>query len=488
MTNRISKAVEEFYSSSTIAPLLDIKTEDMQDFCYQHKIKTKVYDDGNESKLFVSGKSLQDHLARSKESDQANIALKWQALKQSIYSKNNKRIKLFPKSKELPTCTEMPEGFVDTKEAALISGLSKKSIINYINRGKLEAKKIKYQKSYRGFKYAVSIRSCEDYKSKYKKPEMPEGFVDVNEAAQMLGFQTNSIRQCINRGELEAKKIKSKKSSCGFVYAVSIRSCEDYKSKYKNYPEEMPEGFVDVNEAAQMLGVHRDSILHYIYKGKFDAKKIKSKKSYGFKYAVSIRSCEDYKSKYKNYSEEIPEGFVDVNEAAQMLGVTKTRINQLCQKGELDAKKIRSRRGPYRFKYAVSIRSCVDWMKIEEHLRNDAKKVGTTYNKALKVKEILEAGDKELIEKLEKEDVSIDTAYKKIRTKKEDKMNQDNNSKLPSIDLYMLSHVIDLNTLALVYPNLRDWLAENRSATIREFIVDTIKQMDHLSKNYKHGE
>ena len=104
MTNRISKAVEEFYSSSTIATLLDIKTEDMQDFCYQHKIQTKVYDDGNESKLFVSGKSLQDHLARSKASDQANIALKWQALKQSIDSKNNKRIDRKPKEKQdLPT-------------------------------------------------------------------------------------------------------------------------------------------------------------------------------------------------------------------------------------------------------------------------------------------------------------------------------------------------------------------------------------------------
>ena len=124
MTNRTNKAVEEFYSSSTIAPLLNIKAEDVQNFCYQHKIKTKVHDNGNESKLFVSSKSLQDHLARSKVSDQANIALKWQALKQSIDSKNNKRIDRKPKEKqELPTCSEMPEGFVDTKEAARMLGL-----------------------------------------------------------------------------------------------------------------------------------------------------------------------------------------------------------------------------------------------------------------------------------------------------------------------------------------------------------------------------
>ena len=328
MTNRISKAVEEFYSSSTIAPLLNIKAEDVQNFCYQHKIKTKVHDDGNESKLFVSGKSLQDHLARSKASDQANIALKWQALKQSIDSKNNKRIKPFPKWKELPTCSEIPEGFVDTTEAV-----------------------------------------------------------------RMLGLHKNYIRLLCQKGKLETKQTKYR---YGFKYAVSIRSCEDYKNKV----EEMPEGFVDGKEAAQMLGLHRDSILYYIYRGELDAKKIKSRNSYGFKYAVTIRSCEDLMEARKN----------------------------IFKKSE------------------------------------------------------------ELIEKCGKGDISVDAAYQKIKTNKEDKMNQDNNSKLPSIDLYMLSRVIDLNTLALVYPNLRDWLAKNRNATIREFIVDTIKQMDHLSKNYKHGE
>ena len=53
MTNRTNKAVEEFYSSSTIAPLLNIKAEDVRTFCYQHKIKTKVHDDGNESKAKI---------------------------------------------------------------------------------------------------------------------------------------------------------------------------------------------------------------------------------------------------------------------------------------------------------------------------------------------------------------------------------------------------------------------------------------------------
>jgi hypothetical protein len=267
MNNRTNKAVEEFYSSLTIARLLNIKAEDVQNFCYQHKIKTKVHDNGNESKLFVSSKSLLDHLARSKVSDQTDIALKWQALKQSIDSKNNKRIDRKPKKKqELPTCSEMPEGFVIAKKAARILGLHTSSIRNYIKAGKLGTKKIKHR---HGFKYVVSIRSCEDL--------------------------------------MEARKNIFKK-------------------------------------------------------------------------------CE------------------------------------------------------------------------------------------------------ELIEKCGKGDISVDAAYQKIKTNKEDKMNQDNNFKLPSIDNYMLSHVIDLNTLALVYPNLRDWLAENENATIRKFIVDTIKQMDHLSKNCKHGE
>ena len=391
MTNRISKAVEEFYSSSTIAPLLNIKAEDVQNFCYQHKIKTKVHDDGNESKLFVSSKSLEDHLARSKVSDQANIALKWQALKQSIDSKNNKRIKPFPKWKELPTCSEIPEGFVDTTEAVRMLGLHKNYIRLLCQKGKLETKQTKYRY---GFKYAVSIRSCEDYKNKVE--EMPEGFVDGKEAARMLELDLRHTLALCKRGELETKKIKYTKSPHGFKYAVSIRSCEDYKNKV----EEMPEGFVDGKEAAQMLGLHRDSILYYIYRGELDAKKIKSRNSYGFKYAVTIRSCEDLMEARKN----------------------------IFKKSE------------------------------------------------------------ELIEKCGKGDISVDAAYQKIKTNKEDKMNQDNNSKLPSIDLYMLSRVIDLNTLALVYPNLRDWLAKNRNATIREFIVDTIKQMDHLSKNYKHGE
>jgi hypothetical protein len=188
-----------------------------------------------------------------------------------------------------------------------------------------------------------------------------------------------------------------------------------------------------------------------------EAKKFKHR--YGFKYFVSISSCEDLKSKH-NLSTEIPEGFVDAQEAARMLGMHENYISLLCRKGELEAKKIG-------FKWAISIRSCKDLMEARKNIFKKSE---------------------ELIEKRKKKDISIDTAYQKIKTKKEDKMNQDNNSKLPSIDLYMLSHVIDLNTLALVYPNLRDWLAENRSATIREFIVDTIKQMDHLSKNYKHGE
>ena len=235
----------------------------------------------------------------------------------------------------------------------------------------------------------------------------------------------------------------------------------------------MPEGFVDTKEAARMLELDLSHTLALCKRGKLETKKIKYRG--GFKYAVNIRSCEDYKNK----SEEMPEGFVDSQEAARMLGFHENYISASCRKGKLEAKKIKYRHG---FKYAVSIRSCEDWMEKEGHLRNAAKKVGTTYNKMLKVKKILEVGDKELIEKLKKEDISVDAAYRKIKTKEEDKMKQDNNSKLPSIDLYMLSRVIDLNTLALVYPGLRDWLAENRNATIREFIVDTIKQIDHLQK------
>ena len=390
MTNRTNKAVEEFYSSSTIAPLLNIKAEDVQNFCYQHKIKTKVHDNGNESKLFVSSKSLQDHLARSKVSDQANIALKWQALKQSIDSKNNKRIDRKPKEKqELPTCSEMPEGFVDTKEAARMLGLHREYIRLLCKKGKLESKKAKYRY---GFKHAVSINSCEDYKN--KSEEMPEGFVDTKEAARMFELPLRHTVALCKRGELESKKIKCEKNPYGFKYAVNINSCKDYKNKV----EEMPERFVDTKEAARMLGLSVYFIYKYINAGKLAAKKIKHQG--GLKYVVSISSCEDLMEARKN----------------------------IFKKSE------------------------------------------------------------ELIEKRRKEDISIDTAYQKIKTKKEDKMNQDNNSKLPSIDLYILSHVIDLNTLALVYPGLRDWLAENENATIREFIVDTIKQMDYLSKNCKHGE
>ena len=154
----------------------------------------------------------------------------------------------------------------------------------------------------------------------------------------------------------------------------------------------------------------------------------------------------------------MPEGFVDIEEVARMLGLCVESIRNYIKAGKLEAKKIKHRHG---FKYVVSIRSCEDLKE---------------------ARKIIVGKAKELIEKCRKGDISIDTAYKKIRTKKEDKMNQDNNSKLPSIDLYMLSRVIDLNTLALVYPDLRDWLAENRNATIREFIVDTIKQIDHLQK------
>ena len=295
---------------------------------------------------------------------------------------------------------------------------------------------------------------------------MPEGFVDSQEAARMLGFHKNYIRLLCQKGKLETKQTKYRG---GFKYAVSIRSCEDYKNK----SEEMPEGFVDTKEAARMLELDLSHTLALCKRGKLETKKIKYRG--GFKYAVNIRSCEDYKNK----SEEMPEGFVDSQEAARMLGFHENYISASCRKGKLEAKKIKYRHG---FKYAVSIRSCEDWMEKEGHLRNAAKKVGTTYNKMLKVKKILEVGDKELIEKLKKEDISVDAAYRKIKTKEEDKMKQDNNSKLPSIDLYMLSRVIDLNTLALVYPGLRDWLAENRNATIREFIVDTIKQIDHLQK------
>ena len=458
MTNRTNKAVEEFYSSSTIAPLLNIKAEDVQNFCYQHKIKTKVHDNGNESKLFVSSKSLQDYLARSKVSDQANIALKWQALKQSIDSKNNKRIDRKPKEKqELPTCSEMPEGFVDKKEAARILGVMKSYINQLCRKGKLDAKKIKSRGS-GGFKYAVSISSCEDYKSnKYKEEEMPEGFVDVTEAAQMLEVHRDSILHYIYRGELDAKKIKSR-SCYGYKYVVTIRSCEDYKSKYKNYSEEIPEGFVDKKEAARILGVTKLYINQLCKKGKLEGKKIRNRSSGPcFTYAVSISSCEDYKSKYR----KMPEGFVGVYEAARMLGMHENSILRYIYRGELDAKKIKSQNSYRGFKYAVSISSCEDLM---EARKNIFKK------------------NEELIEKRRKGDISVDAAYQKIKTNKEDKMNQDNNSKLPSIDLYQMSHIIDLNTLALVYPNLRDWLAESRNTTIREFIVDTIKQIDHLQK------
>ena len=371
MTNRTRKAVEEFYSSSTIAPLLDIKAEDMQNFCYQHKIKTKVYDDGNESKIFVSGESLQDYLGRSKASDQAHIALKLGALKRSMDSKDSKRINRKPKEKKLLICTEIPEGFVSTREAARMLGVEMKSLYYHINKGILEAKKIKTYNGGCGFKYVVSISSCENYNSKYNAG-IPEGFVSTREAARMLKLSSRYIYQLCKKGNLESKKVLSKIGCAGFRYIVSIRSCEDYKNKLK-----------------------------------------------------------------------IPQGFVDTKEAARMLGISPTLIRYYIDKGNLENKKILSGRTPQGYRYIVSIRSCEDWMKKGERLQ-------------------------------------------KTKTKKGDKINQDNNPKLsyklPPIDLYLLSNVVDLDTLALVYPELRDWLAESRNATIREFIVDTIKQMGHLQK------
>lgn len=315
MFDKEKSGVDEFYSSSSIASLLNKKESEIEAFCCQHQIKTKVHHIEDIPKLFVSSSSLRNYLLRLKESDRANIALKWQAFKKSIDGKKTKEV----------FSSEIPEGFVDTKEAARILGYTR----------------------------------------------------------------THIVKLCLAK-KIFFKKIKSVINQLGYKYAISIASIEEYKQSYL-------------------------------------------------------------------YS--ITEGFVDAKEAARILGCSRNVITELCKNGEFKAQKI---------KYRTKTRSMPKWIISQEEIEK------------FRLKKEKKANMKNVkVPKTSRNNKRISKGYKITFEKKE----QNNDKlKLPHIDLYQLQTVVDLNTLALVYPELRDFFVESREATIREFIINTIKWLSQLVK------
>jgi hypothetical protein len=157
----------------------------------------------------------------------------------------------------------------------------------------------------------------------------------------------------------------------------------------------------------------------------------------------NFKILESHEDKY-----QIPEGFVDAAEAARILHLHYSTIMKRCHDGSLPYRKIISR--------ATGQNQFIISKKDLESYKIKKQKIETF--------------------KLKEETPTINTP---LIQKQEQKGNLD---KSHSSELLRLKSVVDLNTLILIYPELKNFFAESRDDTVQNFIIDTIKTLSFLLK------
>lgn len=146
----------------------------------------------------------------------------------------------------------------------------------------------------------------------------PDGYLTIAEAARKYKIPLDALNAKLNAGEIPEVLFISR-----FWY-IPIQWLEANKNKLSP----IPSGYVTLSAAARRLGLSRDQVDWLRKSGKIPG----IKQASDYFWIVPMYWVRNYKKQLQPK----PEGCVTINQAAEMLGVCRTRIVELRDRGRID--------------------------------------------------------------------------------------------------------------------------------------------------------
>src|SRR5699024_309186 len=215
------------------------------------------------------------------------------------------------------------QDYLTSRQAANRLNISKCTLGNYIRDNRFPNAQIKKQ----NVGYLIPLTDIERFE---EMMGVPEGFMNVKEIAETLNCHQESVRQLIRNGEFKGVKWHSGNGHGYLVWAEEVK-------RFYNRKIYQVKDYVNITQAAEFLSCHKDTIRKYIKKGVLNNYLYRDK-------------CEGYLI----YKEDllktqaplnIPDGFMDPEEAAKRLKVSKGQVLSLARSKFKSSYKIKKGNG-----------------------------------------------------------------------------------------------------------------------------------------------
>lgn len=187
------------------------------------------------------------------------------------------------------------EGYITTKEAAKRLSLSESQILTYIRTNKLPNAILRGA----GLGYIIAESDVDNLK---RQLESPEGYIPIKEVAKDLDISLHTLRSYIKDNKFPNTILRNQFEG----YLISQSDLSAYKKSIA-----IPDGYLTVNQVAQKLSCHAETIRGHVRKGSFPNYIIGQKNEY-------LISVTDLQSFEKQWPSKLP-GYLTIKETAERL-------------------------------------------------------------------------------------------------------------------------------------------------------------------------
>ncbi|MGN6725534.1 MAG: MerR family DNA-binding transcriptional regulator [Tepidisphaeraceae bacterium] len=241
-----------------------------------------------------------------------------------------------------------PAGFVDKDQAALRLGVTHHTLREWVQQGVIDyAGEFAVHDGVRHRVYDIALLDAAVERMRANlaaRAILPEGFIDRDETARRLGIVPDTLALWHTNGRLccgvwnktpDGKRAK--------IYPEA--EVEALRQRLAEAPV-LPEGYVDIDGACELLGISRQSWVNWSNEGKLpegEWGRSPTNKPCRIYNLDEVRAAIDkirgddcvYKLAGRGKAYHIPAGWVQLREAAQMFGVNETTILRWESEGQI---------------------------------------------------------------------------------------------------------------------------------------------------------
>ncbi len=211
-------------------------------------------------------------------------------------------------------------GYVSTKEAAKVLGISPVAVFKRIKTGQIKAIRI-------GRSYGVPESYLNEQIPSYKINEVEKkDYISVVEAGEILNVSRRTILNKIAKGEIAAKRV-------GGHYVIDRTEVTVSKSEEIHSDTFYSKEYFSIPELAEILSVSRIAVFKQVKKGKIKAKRV------GRHYVIARSDIPDIGEGFQK-KKIGAEQYISVMEAAETLGISRIVVFQNIQDKKIEAIKI----------------------------------------------------------------------------------------------------------------------------------------------------